>query len=339
VAYGNISPASMILGADGSLRLLDPPVGESKSDARSDLYAVGAALFEVVTGKPPGPDVQLDPQLPAALKEIIRMSIAADPAGRFQSAAAFRNAVESVRSSLPAGAPTVSRAAPQAPQAAPPQVIRAKSHRGLYMLAGAVLAIAILVAAATQVPRWYRARAGEKAPEAAQPVTAPAAQAPEQPAAVPPAAEVAPAPAAQPPAAPAPARAARPPKIPAQPLAAAQPQAPPPAKAPEPAAAAPPPHPQADAGNAEALAKAREQLVMMAARANAAMKTMDNMERAQARSGFGMRNDMKVTRNLMESFLDQAEAALHANDAVTAQRNLDKAETQLDKLETWLGVK
>lgn len=344
VVYGNITLANMMLAADDTIKIGDATMSGTKVDARSDLYAVGAALFEIVTGKPPGPDVQLDPQLPAALKEIMLMSIAPDPAARFQSAAAFRNAIESVKSSLP-GPPTGISPPPQAPPVAPPRVpqaAKAKSHRGLYMLAGAVLAIALLVVAATQVPRWYRTRAGEKTPEASQPVAAPADQTQQQPAAAPttPAAtDAAPAPAAQPPAAPASPRAARAPKAPAQPpVEALPPAAPAPAVSPEPAPATPPP-PQQNAGNAAALEKAREQLVMMAARATAVMKSMDRMEQAQAKSGLGIRSDMKAARSLMESFLDQAEAALQANDAANARRNLDKAETQLGKLEDWLGIK
>jgi len=344
VIYGNLTPANMMLAADGTVKLGDATMSGTKVDARSDLYAVGAALFEVVTGKPPAPDVRLDPQLPAALKEIMRMSIAPDPASRFQSAVAFRNAIESVTSSLP-GPATVISPPPQAAPSYVPPATKAKSHRGLYMLAGAVLAIAILVVAATQVPRWYRTRAGEKTPEAAQPVAPPTDQTQQQPAAAPaaPAAtDAAPAPAAQPPAAPAapaPSRAAKAPKTAAQPPV----QAPPPAAAmpavsPEPAAATPPP-PQQNAGNTAALEKSREQMVMMAARATAVMKSMDRMEQAQAKSGLGIRSDMKAARSLMESFLDQAEAALQASDAAGARRNLDKAETQLGKLEEWLGVR
>jgi len=45
----------------------------------------------------PVPPVQIDPKLPSMLNEIIMMSIARDPAQRFQSADAFRNALQALK--------------------------------------------------------------------------------------------------------------------------------------------------------------------------------------------------------------------------------------------------
>ena len=99
----------------GSLSYMSPEqVKGEATDARSDLYSVGVSLYEFVTGQrpftassdysimaahvkeAPKPPVDLHPGLPPALNEIILMAIAKDPALRFQTAEAFRNALSSV---------------------------------------------------------------------------------------------------------------------------------------------------------------------------------------------------------------------------------------------------
>src|SRR6202795_3700333 len=99
----------------GSLSYMSPEqVKGEPTDTRSDLYSVGVSLYEMVTGRrpfvatsdysimaahvkeAPKPPAELHPGLPAALNEIILMSIAKDPALRFQTADAFRNALGSV---------------------------------------------------------------------------------------------------------------------------------------------------------------------------------------------------------------------------------------------------
>ena len=114
----------------GSLGYMSPEqVKGEPTDARSDLYSVGVSLYEMVTGQRPfqassdysimaahvkevpKPPVELHPGLPAAMNEIIIMSIAKDPAQRFQTADAFRNALSSVRFE-PAQAQPILRGAP-----------------------------------------------------------------------------------------------------------------------------------------------------------------------------------------------------------------------------------
>jgi serine/threonine-protein kinase len=110
-------------------------------DARSDLYAVGAVLHEMLTGKKlfdvdgafavMRAQVEATPKLPSAwnravppvVDEIVRRALAKDPANRFQSAEEFRAAVEiALFDSAPVGAPLAApirlTAAPQ-PVAAP----------------------------------------------------------------------------------------------------------------------------------------------------------------------------------------------------------------------------
>jgi eukaryotic-like serine/threonine-protein kinase len=204
----------------GSLSYMSPEqVKGEATDARSDLYSVGVSLYEFVTGQrpftatsdysimaahvkeAPKPPVELHPGLPAALNEIILMAIAKDPAQRFQTADAFRNALSSVpvtASPTPAAleATTVDSMAalpnvPAAPAATPARPVSApvsalkgpaaptptpgpvpmplpssgSGHRGLYMTLGALIVLAGLVVAGIYVPRTSKTHA--KAPDGA----------------------------------------------------------------------------------------------------------------------------------------------------------------------------
>jgi serine/threonine-protein kinase len=103
----------------GSLYYMPPEqVQGTDLDPRSDLYSLGVSLYEMVTGsrpfkgnsdydlmvaqlqRAPLPPIDIQPELPKALNDIVMISLEKDPARRFQSAEAFRFALQSVEGGL-----------------------------------------------------------------------------------------------------------------------------------------------------------------------------------------------------------------------------------------------
>lgn len=373
----------------GSLYYMSPEQirGEATLDARADIYSFGIALYEMTTGRRPFegdsaysvmaahlqqmplPPVQLDPRLPAALNEIIMMAIAKDPAKRFQTAGAMRAALLRLKGGaeqpaptpIVAAAPPPQTAAPQpayAPQdqpqppayAAPPQP--APSRRWVWVTAGSLATIVVLIIAALQIPKWRGASAGSSPSENPPPAAAqlPPAVEPQPQAIAPPQSDVK-TPEATPPVRPPAARETSPPQAAArqtpqpppaarQPVQPAQPQVQAPAQLsaqpPAPHQAAPPVQ-RTDPAQEKALAEERQRLMLMAARVNAVKNSMANLQRKQAAMGMGMRGDMLAAHQRMEFHLDEGERALKSGDAVSAKRSLDAAERELERLEGWLG--
>jgi serine/threonine-protein kinase len=102
--------------AVGSVNYMSPEQVRSENvDARSDIYSLGVSMYELVTGRrpfesdsdfailsghvqqAPRPPFELRPDMPPGLNDIILMCLAKDPAARFQTAAALRHALDSVR--------------------------------------------------------------------------------------------------------------------------------------------------------------------------------------------------------------------------------------------------
>lgn len=218
IARSGRDPALTLTGTTmGSLYYMSPEqVRGEVVDYRSDLYSVGVSLYEMVTGQrpfqsdsdvaimaahlqqTPKPPIELRPDLPKPLSDIIMTAMTKNPAERFPSAAAFRVALKAAGASAvvagtapqevpaedtlsssycfsaalmeaspvaPTPTPTPTTPAPTTPQAQPlPSVLGLSPpqnrHRGLYMSLGALIVVAVLVAAGLYVPRRSKASAG-----------------------------------------------------------------------------------------------------------------------------------------------------------------------------------
>lgn len=144
-------------------------------DARSDLFSLGAVLYECVTGRPafgggtpmeicarvihvdPPPPSATNPDVPPGLDRVILTALAKDRDLRYQSAEALRSELAAVRDSL--GAPD------------PPRVARGGWAAPLVGLARRPLVLVpavLLLLAALTLPVWRRATPYRPTPEALQ---------------------------------------------------------------------------------------------------------------------------------------------------------------------------
>ena len=349
----------------GSLAYMSPEQVKCEPiDARSDLYSVGISLYEMVTGqKPfkgdsnfsimqaqlqqmPRPPLELSANLPPALNQIILMAMSKDPAQRFQSADAFRNALKSVASNLgtmratvPATVPVVQNPAAVSTAAptvqTPPPSARPGRHRGLYIGLGAAIVLVVLVAAGFSAPRWFKT--GANGGRASQATTSAPAQPP---------ADVSTAP---------PVRGTN-----ASPTSASNASATPPdATAAENVATATAPQPadkkhkglQAagaqDAGNQPGalppgpdpavLAELDHEMDQITSRESAANASLDSFQRAQSSQGLQLRGDIVAAQQRMQMYGNKAQAALQAQDIENTKKYLALMEAELGKIEKFLG--
>ncbi len=346
----------------GSLDYMSPEqVKAEPTDGRSDLYSVGVSLYQMVTGhrmfaptssfsimeahvkEIPRPPNEVEPTVPKVLSDIIMMAVAKNPAQRFQTADAFRNALsqvnvpaaaaasatatQTVRPSIPPVSPPSSQVPPvtplpptpapqvQAYPTSPSQPARGGRHIGWIVVAAIVVLVAIF--GGTQVYRSRKQTAAIQTATPASPVQPPVSPTTMQPA-------------AQTPAAPETASNAAPMSAPA-------PHAPK-------ASMAPPPAPVDNGPSAEELAAQKKLLDDLEnetdhldSRAAAVESSLSALEQQMHQSGLGLRGDIVTARSNMVNDLTKAKQALDGSDTDRARKYLDQASREVEKLEAFLG--
>ncbi|HLZ25098.1 MAG TPA: serine/threonine-protein kinase [Ktedonobacterales bacterium] len=176
IIYRDLKPANVMLTPSGTIKLVDFGIARwlhpnrardtaqlgtdgyapleqysGRSEPRSDLYALGASLYHLLTGRVPEaapsriggqaliPIRGINPRVPEAVEQLVERALALQPRDRFQDAAAMRDALTLVHQP---GAARTSRAtmipAPRSGRIGPatagpaagasPQVARARLH-------------------------------------------------------------------------------------------------------------------------------------------------------------------------------------------------------------------
>jgi len=343
----------------GSMLYMSPEqVRGNAVDHRSDLYSLGVVLYELTAGKrpfesdstyavleaqlntPPKPPVELNPALPQALNDIILTALEKEPMRRFQSAEAFRKALESLKAPQPA----VPQAHPAAVRA--PVVARSGNNRAIWMALGAVVCVLVLIAAVLAVPHFRHTSASTKT-DTTMPVQT-ASSAPAQ-ATNKAAALAAPEPAVQPvpqnqtvnPTTPAvhrhglpsaPARSAAQPAPTTQTTSALPANAAPVSPAVSSTAPAQPAGP-----SQEEIDKVQESLMQMHSRADAIRGSVNSLRRQQAADGFEISPEISGAASRLDNYLQAADRAAQQNDLNAARKYMDGAEKQLSFLEAKFG--
>jgi eukaryotic-like serine/threonine-protein kinase len=349
----------------GSLDYASPEQVQSQpTDERSDLYSVGVSLYQLVTGQRmfsvtssfsimeaqikqmPRPPIDIVPTVSRGLNDVIMRAVSKDPAERFQTAHAFREAL----SQLSAAPPQVENRSTQAAvtEFAPPQrtfdpgftipaanASVSRSNRNLLLVLGAVLVAALLAGAAIYKSRQHspeevaassavqvpaQANAGD--PTNVQNHDAPPPQTPPTPALTESQPAVATAAGPKQPAVvarkaqfgsqtlgPAPA-------VPAEDIQAQQ---------------------QAALEHKQQLDAMETEIDQLDSRAASAESSVDTLEQQLHQSGLGLRGDVVASRSNMRTDIAKAKQAMEASDTERARRFIDMAHRELEHLETFLG--
>lgn len=127
--------AARLLGGEG---LAPEQLAGGQIDARTDVFAVGALLFTLLTGQAPAgrrSPSEVRSGVPRPLDRVVARALAPDPSSRFDGLAAFSAAL-------------------RLPQVAEPTADGGSRHRGLGAWLGVPIAIAVVAAAVIAAGLW-----------------------------------------------------------------------------------------------------------------------------------------------------------------------------------------
>ena len=75
----------------------------------------------------------------------------------------------------------------------------------------------------------------------------------------------------------------------------------------------------------------------LSARARAVKDSVENFRRLQEKQGLNLRGDISAAEDRMATNMDKAQTALQNRNAKDARRYMEKAETDVETLEKFLG--
>jgi len=161
----NLTQTNLVLGTPDYMAP-EQRDGAAKADARSDIFALGVMLYEMLTGQtprgvfdPPSHKVKMD----VRIDEVVLKALQSEPERRYQKASELKSAVENIRTTpLPAPTPAAAKSSADAP--------RARSRGLIYAAAACVLLLLGMIGVAAYL-HWPKAILAP-APTHAAPVTA-----------------------------------------------------------------------------------------------------------------------------------------------------------------------
>ncbi len=348
----------------GSMSYMSPEqVRGTSVDARSDLYSVGVLLYELTTGRRPfegqseydilnaqlhtlpKPPIEVNATMPQSLNDIILTAMDKEPMRRFQSADAFKAALETLRQQPAAPATDQLRAVPVS--AGMPVTSVRKGNRGLWMALGAITVVCVLALGAFFLPRVFKSNAASAKlqPQPVQTSAPPTSVQSSPPVDLQPtnntAAQSTPNAVAQPTSPPVVTHTAEkrqdgkqqianePASEPVQPVQQQQQQI---ISQPE------PPKPVIPTGpSQQELDAAGDSLIKLRARAESVHNSLESLKAQQAAQGLNLRGDMTSAAVRMDSYLAAAEQSLKGGNLESSRKSMDKAEDEINKLEGFLG--
>lgn len=78
-------------------------------------------------------------------------------------------------------------------------------------------------------------------------------------------------------------------------------------------------------------------MTQLSARASAVDNSLSQIRGQQAAQGLGLRNDMAAAESRMKSYMGGANSDLQSGRITSAQKNMDRAESEIEILEKFLG--